>query len=84
MLLFEVLTQDGVEQIHRTTMRALREIDINFFHEEALTVFRRAGADVQGNRVRLLKELVVGAIQPALSSVTLYRWGVLRFEGGRP
>ncbi len=84
MLLFEALTQDGVEQIHRTTMRILREIDIVFFHEEALTLFRRTGADVQGNCVRLPKELVEGAIQQAPSSVTLYRRGVLQLEGGRP
>jgi trimethylamine--corrinoid protein Co-methyltransferase len=72
MLRFEVLTQDEIEQIHRTTLRVLGEIGIDFFHEEALALLKRGGADVQGNCVRFPEELVMGAVQEAPSSVTLY------------
>ena len=36
---FEVLTPDDIDQIHRTTMRVLGEIGIDFFHDEALALF---------------------------------------------
>jgi trimethylamine--corrinoid protein Co-methyltransferase len=69
---FEVLTQEGIEEIHRTTMRVLEEIGIDFFHEEALGLFRGAGALVDGDRVRIPERLVSEALQEAPSSVTFY------------
>ncbi len=53
-------------------MRVLGEIGIDFFHEEALALFRKGGADVQGNRVRFPENLVSEALQETPSSVTFY------------
>jgi trimethylamine--corrinoid protein Co-methyltransferase len=69
------LTQQDIEKIHRTTMRVLEEIGIDFFHEQALAMFRQAGANVQGSRVRIPEGLVRDALQEAPSSMMFYTRG---------
>jgi len=70
--MFEMLTQDGIEEIHQTTMKVLGEIGIDFFHKDALALLKKAGANVQGDRVRIPESLVRAALQEAPSTVTFY------------
>ncbi len=70
--LFEVLTQKGIEEIHGTVLKVLGEIGLDFPHEEALALFKEAGATVQDTLVRLPEQLVMEALRETPASVTLY------------
>jgi trimethylamine---corrinoid protein Co-methyltransferase len=49
---YEILSQEQVQQIHDHAMLILREIGIDFLHPRALDMFRRAGLNIEENRVR--------------------------------
>lgn len=70
--LFEVLTEEGIERIHATVLKVFSEVGIDFPHEEALALFEKAGAVVEGERVRIPEPLVMELLSTAPSSVTLY------------
>ena len=54
----EPLTEEGVAAIHDGAMRILEEIGIEFLNEEAIGIFREAGATVNGTNVRLGRDFV--------------------------
>lgn len=56
------VTEAQLDRIHAASMRILKEIGIEFRDETALRQWREAGADVQGNRVRLEEAQVMGLI----------------------
>ncbi|MCH8551786.1 MAG: trimethylamine methyltransferase family protein [Natronospirillum sp.] len=61
---FEVLDEDGLALIEHNADRILEEIGIEFRGDpEALDLWRAAGADVQGERVRMPKGLCRQLIQ---------------------
>ncbi|TGG94013.1 trimethylamine methyltransferase [Natronospirillum operosum] len=61
---FEVLGEDGLALIEHNADRILEEIGIEFRGDpEALDLWRQAGADVQGERVRMPKGLCRQLIQ---------------------
>lgn len=68
----EVLTADQVERIHAASLRILSEIGMDFLHPEACSVLAEAGADVDGERVRLDPELVTTTISSAPAEFTLH------------
>jgi trimethylamine--corrinoid protein Co-methyltransferase len=72
MPVFRALTPDGIEQIHETVLKALWEIGVEFPHEEAQAIFKKAGAVVQGDRVRIPEHLLQDALKEAPSNVTFY------------
>ncbi|MBN1888221.1 MAG: trimethylamine methyltransferase family protein [Thermoflexales bacterium] len=53
-----VLDDKAIEAIHQATLRILGEVGILLTHPEARTILLGAGAQVQGNRLRLPPELV--------------------------
>src|ERR1700747_857373 len=57
--LYELLAPEGVELLHEQSMTILEEIGIEFREEAALALWRAAGADVRGNRVRIARELLL-------------------------
>ena len=63
--LIDVLDEDGVERIHDMAMTIVEEIGVDFRDQETLDIWRRAGARVEGERVRagreMLEELVACA-----------------------
>ena len=61
----EPLDAEGVSRIHKTAMRILRDIGIEFRDEPALDQWRAAGADVQGARVRLDEAMVIDLVAKA-------------------
>jgi trimethylamine--corrinoid protein Co-methyltransferase len=65
---YEVLSEDRLEQIHQASLRLLEEIGIDFRDDEAAAMWRGAGADVQGHRVRIPPSLAMGLIAKAPSS----------------
>ncbi|MFP6728889.1 MAG: trimethylamine methyltransferase family protein, partial [Alphaproteobacteria bacterium] len=64
--LTEVLSDEGLEIIENNAEIILEEIGIEFHDdEEALAIWREAGADVQGTRVRLPRGLARSLIKTA-------------------
>ncbi len=49
---YELIGEEGLEIIERNADTILQEIGIDFRYEPALRLFREAGADIQGERVR--------------------------------
>ena len=67
----EPLGPEGVHAIHDGAMRILEEIGIEFLNEEALTLFRRAGATVNGTNVRLGRDFVMEMVARAPETFTI-------------
>ena len=83
---YKPLTKDQVQRIHEAALTILARTGIQVEEPEALRLFREAGADVDGNRVRLPRSLVEDAVDWAPSRLVLAgrdpRWD-LKLEGGR-
>ncbi len=61
---FEVLGEEGLATVEHNADTILEEIGIDFRDDpEALDIWRQAGADVQGERVRLPRGMARGLIQ---------------------
>ncbi|MGR3503321.1 trimethylamine methyltransferase family protein [Pseudaestuariivita sp.] len=67
----EPLSEDGVARVHDAAMRILEETGVVFLNEEALEIFRKAGARIDGNIVYLGREFVMEMIGKAPSTFTL-------------
>ena len=68
---FEILNEEALEVIEANAERVLEEIGVNFVENEAaLALWREAGADVQGERVRLPRGLARKLIATAPSRYT--------------
>ncbi|MEE9446580.1 MAG: trimethylamine methyltransferase family protein [Arenicellales bacterium] len=62
--LYEVLGEEGLQQIEANADKILEEIGIDFSDDaEALELWKQAGADVKGDRVRFPKGLCRSIIQ---------------------
>ena len=68
----ELLDSEGVALIHETAMTILEEIGIGFNDEEALALWKEAGADVTETLVRIPRELIMSLIEKAPSEFTLH------------
>ena len=59
---YELVPDEAIELIHAESVKILEDVGIEFRDEEATTMWRQAGADVRGQRVRIdraqLMELV--------------------------
>lgn len=67
----EPLPEEGVHAIHDGAMRILEEIGIEFLNEEALELFRKAGAKVDGARVWLGRDFVTEMVAKAPDHFTI-------------
>lgn len=63
----EFLTSSEIAQIHNTSMQILADVGVVFFDAEALDVFRRHGAKVNGRSVHLTEKQVMDAVAQAPS-----------------
>jgi trimethylamine--corrinoid protein Co-methyltransferase len=70
--LFQVFTQDGIEEIQKTVVKTLSEVGVDFHHEGALQIFKKAGAVVDGERVRIPEQLLEDALSVTPSEFTFY------------
>jgi trimethylamine---corrinoid protein Co-methyltransferase len=69
---FEVLTEEGIQRIHENILKVLWEVGVDFQHEEGLEIFKKAGAVVEGERVRIPPKMVMETVQLAPHEVTLF------------
>ncbi|MCG7522042.1 trimethylamine methyltransferase family protein [Ruegeria sp. Ofav3-42] len=58
----DLLGPEGVEEIHNAAMTILETIGIEFRDPVALADWKRAGADVEGQRVRIGREMLMDLI----------------------
>ena len=70
--LYEVLSEERLELIHDASMRILEEVGIDFRDEESLRLWKDAGADVQGQRVHIPRDLVMSLIARIPSEITIH------------
>jgi trimethylamine--corrinoid protein Co-methyltransferase len=80
------LTADQCERLHEATLHVLERTGLIMEEPEALDLVKKAGAAVEGTRVRIPSALVDWALETAPSSVTLWdRNGreAIRLEGYR-
>ena len=68
---FEVLTEEALQIIEHNADTVLEEIGVNFpDNPDALALWRNAGADVQGERVRIPRGLARKLCSTAPSTIT--------------
>ncbi len=67
----EPLSAEGVQAIHDGAMRILEEIGVEFLNEEALSLFRQAGAKVEEQRVWLGRDFVMEMVAKAPDRFTI-------------
>lgn len=68
---YKPLTGEQVKQIHEASLAILARTGVLVEQPEALRLFTEAGADVDGNRVRLSQSFVEDAVDKAPSRVVL-------------
>ncbi len=57
-----ILSDDQIEAIHRQSLRVLEEIGMDILHAEAREILARAGAKIEGERVRIGRDIVEQAL----------------------
>ncbi|SMB99336.1 trimethylamine---corrinoid protein Co-methyltransferase [Thermanaeromonas toyohensis ToBE] len=62
---FRVLSEDQLEEIHAAALEVLERTGVAVYEAEALELFKKAGAYVDGNRVRVPSHLVEWALRTA-------------------
>ena len=67
----EPLDEEGVQAVHNGAMRILEEIGIEFMNPEALDILKKGGATVNGENVRMGRDMVMELISNAPSEFTL-------------
>ena len=67
----EPLDAEGVSRVHKTAMRILRDIGIEFLNPEAVEHLRKAGCIVNGTNVRMDEDFVMEMVARAPESFTI-------------
>ena len=62
---YEVVDAEGVELIHGLAMRIVEQVGVEFRDAESLEIWRAAGADVDGERVRLSRDMLLELVASA-------------------
>ena len=68
---YEIVPDEAVELIHEESMKILEEVGCEFRDDEAIVMWKAAGADVTGTRVRIDRALLMKLISTAPSEFTL-------------
>ena len=68
---YEIVPDEAVELIHQASLSLLEEVGCEFRDDEAIAMWRQAGADVSGTRVRLDRHLLLDLVSKVPSEFTL-------------
>jgi trimethylamine--corrinoid protein Co-methyltransferase len=68
---YELLGEEGLERIHQASLSILQEIGIDFRDDEAVAMWREAGAEVTGQRVRIPADLLMDLVAKAPERFTV-------------
>jgi trimethylamine--corrinoid protein Co-methyltransferase len=67
-----LISDDEVETIHGRSLLLLEEIGMDVLNPEARDLYRSAGASVDGERVRIGREIITEALTSAPAEFTMY------------
>ena len=67
----EPLNEDGVQAVHTGAMQILEEIGIEILNDEALEIFRDAGAIIKDQNVRIDRDFIMEMLGKAPETWTL-------------
>ena len=67
----DLLTNEQEEELHNSSMTVLEEIGIEFRDDEAIALWRQAGADVDDYRVRIDRNHLVELIASVPETYTM-------------
>jgi trimethylamine---corrinoid protein Co-methyltransferase len=67
-----ILSEDQIEAIHRQSLQVLEEIGMEILLPEARDILARAGARVEGQRVRIGRDIVEHALTTPPSEFTIH------------
>jgi len=67
-----LFSNQQLEDVHEASLKVLDEIGVVVQHEGALNLLAKAGAAIDGNRVKVSKELAEWALAQSPSSIILY------------
>ncbi len=91
-----IVSEDQLEMIHLQSMRVLEDIGMDVVYPEAVEIFRRAGARITGDRVRIGRDIIAEALKTPPSEFTFHarnpahdlriggKWIVFAPVGGPP
>ena len=68
----KLISDDQVEAIHNASLRVLAEVGMDFMLPEARDILRKAGAKIDGERVRFDPDMIMEALSHAPSSFTVH------------
>ncbi len=68
----QLVSADQIEAIHQASLTILEEIGMDILNAQARDIFGRAGARIDGNRVRLDRGLIEHAIATCAAEFTLH------------
>jgi len=68
---YKPLSQVDVEKIHNTSLKVLEEVGVEINGERALELFQDHGANIEGNIVKIPRDMVLENIEKAPSTVRL-------------
>jgi trimethylamine--corrinoid protein Co-methyltransferase len=68
---YNIVPDEAVELIHDESLKILEEVGCEFRDDEAVSMWRAAGADVKGTRVKIDRALLMELISRAPSEFTL-------------
>ncbi|MFV0474276.1 MAG: trimethylamine methyltransferase family protein, partial [Pikeienuella sp.] len=68
----ELLGAEALDRIHEATLAILRDPGIDFRDDEAAAIWKEAGADVKGHRVRIDPDLLMSLVAKAPAEFTLH------------
>ncbi len=66
---YEIISEQGLETVEKNADSILQEVGIDFRYPPALKLFKEAGADVQGERVRFPEGMCRKIIQASAPSI---------------
>ncbi|MEM9577558.1 MAG: trimethylamine methyltransferase family protein [Pseudomonadota bacterium] len=66
----KVFSEDRAEAMHDTALRTLEELGMKVLLPEAIDIFRKGGARVEGDMVFIGREMVTAALETAPKSIT--------------
>ncbi|MDH3689846.1 MAG: trimethylamine methyltransferase family protein [Gammaproteobacteria bacterium] len=69
--LYEILDGEGIELIHNASMDILENPGIDFRDDEAVALWKAAGVDVDGYRVRIDRDMLLDLVSKTPSSYTM-------------
>jgi len=71
-LRFTLLNTQQADRIHEASLKILSTTGVLVKNEEALALLAKAGAEIDGNRVKIPANLVAAAIESAPASINIY------------